>query len=90
MEQHYNNTRAQEATSASDTQNLDTASKEKHQRRFQRGLRWLGVGVALMGLSFCLNFLLLNASTDCTTTMFVLTSLGAAGIVKGMADIFGL
>lgn len=90
MEQHYNNSRTQEASSASDTQNLDTASKEKQQRRFQHGLRWFGAGVALMGLSFCLNFLLFNTSTDMTTTMFVLTSLGAAGIVKGMADIFGL
>lgn len=90
MEQHYHNARAQEASSASDAQNLDTASKEKHQRRFQRGLRWLGVGVALMGLSFCLNFLLFSANTDCTTAMFIMTSLGAVGIVKGMADIFGL
>lgn len=66
-----------------------TISKEEHNRLFQRGLKWLGVGVALMGLSFSFNFFFSHSDTPVVTIMYLLTSLGTACILKCLADILG-
>ncbi len=67
---------------------LDALSKEKHQRRFQRGIKWMGVGALTLVLSFVINFLCFQCAVDFHTPMYILTSLGALGILKGMVDIF--
>jgi hypothetical protein len=72
-----------------DTPAAEAMSKEKHRQLFQRGLLWLGAGVTLMGLSFAINLLLFHSETSFSTTMYILTSLGAACMVKGLADIMG-
>lgn len=53
------------------------------------GLRWLVLGVFLMGISFCINFLLDDAGTSYVVVMYTLTTLGTACILKCMANIFG-
>lgn len=67
----------------------DPVQKEQHQRLFQRGLIWLGAGIFFMALSFGINFFLFQADHSFTTAMYVLTSLGAVLILKGLADILG-
>ena len=67
----------------------DPALKEKYQRLFQRGLKWLGAGILLMAVSFGINFFLYQADVSFTTVMYVLTSLGAVCIMKGLMDILG-
>lgn len=73
-----------------DTQTLDAISKEKQDRRFQRGLLWMAAGAITLVLSFVINFLCFQCEVDFHTPMYVLTSLGALGILKGMGNIFGL
>ncbi|MDX1911643.1 MAG: hypothetical protein SFV22_09180 [Saprospiraceae bacterium] len=68
---------------------MDAAAKEKHARRFNRGLIWLGAGLLLLLSSFAVNFLLFHAGGDFSVAMYVLTSLGMVGILKGMGDILG-
>jgi len=53
------------------------------------GLRWLGLGVLLMGISFSVNFLLDDAGTSYVVVMYTLTTLGAACILKCMVNILG-
>lgn len=65
------------------------ALKAKHQRLFRRGLKWLGAGIALMALSFCINFFLHGSSGGIITTMYILTSIGTACIIKGLVDMMG-
>lgn len=67
----------------------DSALKEKHQRLFQQGLLWLGAGIFLMAVSFGINFFLYQADVSFITAMYVLTSLGAVCIMKGLMDILG-
>lgn len=67
----------------------ETAAREKYRRRFNRGMIWLGAGLTLLLLSFGVNFLLFHAGGDFSVPMYILTSLGMVGIVKGMGDIFG-
>lgn len=67
----------------------NAASKEKHQRLFQRGLKCLGLGVLLMAVSFGINVLLFHSGQDFETTMYVLTTLGAVFIMFGLACLFG-
>ncbi|GEM_PF-1412437 len=69
---------------------LDALSKEKHERRFQTGIKWMGVGALTLVLSFVINFLCFQCAVDFHTPMYILTSLGALGILKGMANVFGL
>jgi hypothetical protein len=64
-------------------------SKEEHERIFQRGLKWLGVGVFLMAISFAINFLLFQVDQSFSTPMYVLTSAGMICLVKGLGDILG-
>jgi len=73
-----------------DAQTLDAISKEKHERRFQRGLLWMAAGAITLVLSFAINFLCFQCEVDFHTPMYVLTSLGALGILKGMGNVFGL
>ncbi|MFN0176542.1 MAG: hypothetical protein ACKVU0_18020 [Saprospiraceae bacterium] len=68
----------------------DALSKEKHQRRFKRGIKWMGVGALTLVLSFAVNFICFQCEVDFHIPMYVLTSLGALGILKGMSDVFGL
>lgn len=73
----------------SNTPTMDTLSNAEHQRLFQRGLRWLALGVFLMGSSLGINFLLFDSGTSFVVIMYVLTSLGALCIMKSLADILG-
>lgn len=68
---------------------MDGAAREKFARRFNRGMIWLGAGLALLLLSFGVNYLLFHNGGDFTIAMYVLTSLGMIGILKGMGDILG-
>ncbi len=67
----------------------NTLSKEQHRAAFKRGMRWLAVGVVLMGMSFAVNFLLFHTQTSFTISMYLLTSAGLICITKSMADILG-
>jgi hypothetical protein len=53
------------------------------------GLRWLALGIALMGMSFGVNFIFDDAGTSFVVVMYTLTTLGAACVLKCMVDIFG-
>lgn len=81
--------RPTESALEQDAQALDAISKEKHERRFQRGLKWMAAGAITLVLSFGINFLCFQCEVDFHTPMYVLTSLGALGILKGMGDVFG-
>lgn len=74
---------------ASSGLNSDDAQHAKHQHLFQRGLKWLGAGIFFMAVSFGINFFLYQADVSFVTAMYVLTSLGAVFILKGLADILG-
>ena len=80
---------AAHATSEQLISSTDDFRKEKHNRLFLRGCKWLGAGVVVMGLSFCINFILFHADVSFTTIMYILTSLGAVCIAKGLFDILG-
>lgn len=67
----------------------ETLSKEQQQRLFQHGLKWLGTGIVLMALSFGINFFLFDSGGSFQTSMYVLTSVGAICIFKGLVDILG-
>ncbi|MCE2823548.1 MAG: hypothetical protein ACK5FV_07420 [Bacteroidota bacterium] len=67
----------------------DSMSPEQHRRLFRRGVLWLGAGVALMGLSFCVNYCLFHAEQSFDIVMYTMTTLGAVCITKGMGDILG-
>lgn len=67
---------------------VDADSKEKHARRFKRGLLWMGAGVLTLVTSFAINFLCFQCGVDFHLPMYVLTSLGALGCLKGMMSIF--
>jgi hypothetical protein len=71
-----------------DTQILDASEREKHRLRFQRGLKWMGIGAIILVFSFGLNFLIYQCGGDCSTPMYILTSIGALSCLKGMMDIF--
>lgn len=70
-------------------QALDAATKAHYQRLFQRGLKWLGAGVFFMAVSFGINFFLYGTETSFQTSMYVLTSVGAICIMKGLVDMLG-
>ena len=42
----------------------DALAKEKHRRLFQRGLKWLCMGILLMAVSFGINFLLFHSEVS--------------------------
>lgn len=67
----------------------ETLSKEQQQRLFQQGLKWLGAGIVLMAVSFGVNFFLFDSGGSFQTSMYVLTSVGAICIFKGLVDILG-
>ena len=71
-----------------DGASMDALSKEKHARRFQRGLKWLGAGACILVLSFALNVLIFHSGGDMSGPMYVLTTIGSLGCLKGMMDIF--
>ncbi len=66
----------------------EVLDKTKHDRRLQRGVLWMGVGAVILVLSFGINFLCFQCGVDFHTPMYVLTSLGALGLLKGMTEIF--
>lgn len=68
---------------------FDDAAQEKNDRLFERGTKWLVVGVFLMASSFAINYFLFGSGTSFAVIMYVLTSLGALCIMKCLADIFG-
>ena len=84
-EQNFHATEALVESITTTPENLD---KEKHARRFQRGLKWMGAGALTLVFSFAINLLCFQCSVDFHTPMYVLTSLGALACLKGMMDIF--
>lgn len=80
MESLYNNT---------EEDNARALAKEKHQRLFKQGMMWLLAGGVLMGLSFAINFILYHSDGNFHTMMYVLTSVAAIMITKGLVDILG-
>ena len=77
-----------ESAVESNTTAIETLSKEKHERRLKRGIKWMGVGALTLVLSFGINFLCFQCAVDFHTPMYVLTSLGAISLLKGMVDVF--
>jgi hypothetical protein len=69
---------------------VDAEAKARQERRLQRGVKWMLGGAGTLIFSFSLNFLLYQAGADLETPMYILTSLGALGVLKGMADVFGM
>jgi len=67
----------------------DNISQEQHERLFKRGILWLGAGVALMGLSFCVNYCLFHAEQSFDIVMYTMTTVGAVCMTKGIGDILG-
>lgn len=91
MESRHNSNQdfqAAESSFEQDFETLDPISKEKHARRFQRGLKWMAAGALTLVLSFGINYLCFHSDVDFCIPMYVLTSLGALGCLKGMMDIF--
>ena len=84
-EQSFHTTEMLAESITSAPENLE---KEKHARRFQRGLKWMGAGALTLVFSFAINLLCFQCSVDFHTPMYVLTSLGALACLKGMMDIF--
>ena len=60
-----------------------------HKKMFLKGIRCLGAGVLLMGLSFAINMLFFHESHDFTLPMYTLTSVGALLIMGGIGCIMG-
>jgi len=77
------------APSDLDSPASDALTKEKHQRLFQRGCKWLFMGILLMALSFGINFLLFHSEGSFAVFMYTLTTSGAVCIMKGLVDIMG-
>lgn len=63
--------------------------KEKHKRFFKRGCHWVGFGAMTLGISFGINFVLFHSNGAFIPFMYILTSLGAVCVMKGLMDIFG-
>lgn len=78
-----------QAPSDSDLTILDAEAKAKHQRLFERGMKWMGAGAILMAISFGMNFFFFNESTSFMVAMYSVTSLGAIFITIGLVDILG-
>ncbi|MCC7467494.1 MAG: hypothetical protein IT261_14530 [Saprospiraceae bacterium] len=74
----------------SEISDVNAAVKAQQSRRMQRGVKWMLGGAGTLVFSFGLNFLLYLAGADPETPMYILTSLGAIGVLKGMADVFGI
>jgi hypothetical protein len=86
MKQDFN---AAESIIDSNTSALEAQSKEKHLRLSKRGQFWLCIGLFLMLLSFGLNFLFFHSEGSFITVMYIMTSIGACCILKGLVDILG-
>lgn len=69
---------------------VNAEAKARQDRRLQRGVKWMLGGAGMLVFSFGLNFLLYQAGADLQIPMYILTSLGAVGVLKGMADVFGI
>jgi len=80
--------RPNEPAEAVNSPDLDVLSKAHHARRFKRGLLWMGAGALTLVSSFAINFLCFQCGVDFHLPMYVLTSLGALGLLKGMMSIF--
>ena len=63
--------------------------KARSQRLFRKGMVWLAIGVALMAISFCINFILFDSGGNFATPMYILTTLGAVCIMIGLGCILG-
>lgn len=64
-------------------------NKAKSQKMLENGLKWLALGIFLMVLSFAINFALFDSGKSSINMMYVLSTLGAVSITKGLADILG-
>lgn len=64
-------------------------SKEEHKRLFNRGLKFLCAGVALMGISFAINYLLFHSDQSFEIPMYIMTTVGSVCIIKSLGDILG-
>ena len=72
------------------TPDLINIEKEKHARLLKRGMIWIAAGVVVCGLSFAIQYLLFHSGDQSLISyMYVLTSIGAVFILKGMIDIIG-
>lgn len=90
MEQHSNPFQEyQSVESAVEWQDtaIDPAEKAKRERRFQRGAIWMCVGAFMLLLSFGINLVMFQ-KMDFSTLMYVMVSLGALCVLKGMGNVF--
>ena len=80
--------RPSESNLDSADQEFDPIAREKQERRFKHGLLWMGGGALTLVSSFAINFLCFQCGVDFHLPMYVLTSVGALGLLKGMMSIF--
>ncbi|MBU6343153.1 MAG: hypothetical protein KGS48_16780 [Bacteroidetes bacterium] len=71
------------------TDNPEQPNLPQKQDLFGRGLRWFGLGVLCMALSFCITFFFYQSDGSSITWMYILTGMGTLAITKGLADLFG-
>lgn len=68
---------------------LDAEAKARFNKKFSGGLQWLCAGVALMGFSFLINFVMYHMSQSFELSMYALTSAGSLCIMKSLWNLFG-
>lgn len=67
----------------------DPVALEKRRRLLRTAKYWLCAGVGLMALSFCSTFFLSgNGVSFATTSMYILTTLGTACVMKSLVNVF--
>lgn len=83
------NTASAQLSPELDPEALALQKKEKYERLFQRGVRFLAIGLLIMALSFAVNLLLYNFEGDFRLVMYLTTILGTCFILYGIGCIMG-
>ena len=68
---------------------LTPEQKQKKAEQNKRGLLWMGIGSAILAISFRINFIFLYSEMDFRPAMYAMTIIGSIMLIKGMTDIFG-
>ncbi len=72
-------------------QNIDSSAilRLKHEKLFMQGIVWIGVGITTMLLSFIMIFCFSDADKIMLTFMYLITTVSAMSILKGLVNILG-
>ena len=89
MEDTHKFSQTQESQRSIEEATPDPVALERRQRLLESAKYWLLAGVLLMGMSFSVTFFLSgNGVSFATTSMYVLTTLGTACIMKALVNVF--